>query len=339
MDNEESLTPVREAHVFDEKILAAYLSDQLNEDFSAMAVLQFEGGQSNPTYMIENKGQKYVLRKKPPGKLLKSAHAVEREYRIMTALQETDVPVPKTYHLCEDDSVLGTPFFLMECVEGRVVTDPGLDVIAPQDRLKLYEDSIAVMAALHKVDYEAVGLGDYGRPGNYYARQISRWSKQYVASKTDDLESMEKLMEWLPANTPDTDETTIVHGDFRIGNAIVHPTEPKIAALLDWELSTLGHPLADLAYLVSYSSHAHEDGINPDIPQEEEIVAAYCKHSERGRIDNWNFYMVFTLFRSAAIGQGVYKRGLDGNASSQFWQRSGEAVPFTAQKAWNLVEG
>jgi len=338
MDNEQSLTPVREAHALDEQTLSAYLGDQLNEDFSRMKVLQFEGGQSNPTFMIENAGQKYVMRKKPPGKLLKSAHAVDREYRIMSALQDTDVPVPKTYHLCEDDSIIGTPFFMMQCVEGRVITDPGLEDLAPTDRRALYDDAIRVMAALHAVDHESVGLGDFGRPGNYYARQISRWSKQYIASKTEELESMERLMEWLPEHIPESDETTIVHGDYRIGNTIIHPTKAKLAAVLDWELSTLGHPLADLAYFVAYSKQAHADGPNPDIPSEDEIVAAYCTYADRKSIDHWNFYMVFTLFRSAGISQGVYKRGLDGNASSQFWQRAGEVVPRYADQAWQLAQ-
>lgn len=338
MNNEDSLTPVRDAHVFDESAIASYLNVQLSIDFSDMVVRQFEGGQSNPTFMIENAGKKYVLRKKPPGKLLKSAHAVEREYKIMAALQDTDVPVPKTYHLCEDDAIIGTPFFVMECVEGRVVSDPGLESIASEDRRTLYDNSIAVMAALHRVDYERVGLGDFGRPGNYYARQISRWSKQYIASKTEDLETMENLMEWLPANTPESDETTIVHGDFRIGNFILHPTEPKVAAVLDWELSTLGHPLADLAHFITYSYQAHADGVNPDIPQEDEIVAMYCKHSGRDKIDQWNFYMVFSQFRLAAIAQGVYKRGLDGNASSEFWKSSGDSVPPRAQEAWDLAQ-
>ena len=338
MDNEQSLTPLREAHVFDQKALSDYLADQLGEDYSKMNVLQFEGGQSNPTFMIENNGQKYVMRKKPPGKLLKSAHAVEREYRIMAALQDSGVPVPKTYLLCEDESIIGTPFYLMDCVQGRVLVDPELaDVATSEERKILYDDALRVMAALHAVDYEAAGLGSFGRPGNYYARQISRWSKQYVASKTDDIEAMERLMEWLPANTPESDETTIVHGDFRMGNFIFHPTEPKISAVLDWELSTLGHPLADLAYFITFARRAHENGVHPDVPQEEEIVANYCKRTGRGEIENWDFYMAFTMFRTAGISQGVYKRGLDGNASSQHWQQAGAAVPINAERAWALV--
>lgn len=338
MDNEQSLTPVREAHVFDENALAAYLGDHLGESFSTMTVRQFEGGQSNPTFMIENSGQRYVVRKKPPGVLLKSAHAVEREYRIMTALADTDVPVPKTYLLCEDDSIIGSVFFVMECIDGRVVAEFGLDSIPPQDRRPLYENAIRVMVALHAVDYEAVGLGDYGRPGNYYARQISRWSRQYIASKTAEIEAMERLMEWLPANIPESDEVTLVHGDFRIGNLIVHPTKPETAAVLDWELSTLGHPLADLALFVFYANQAHKSGDHPEIPTEKEILAAYCAHSGRDRIENWNFYKVFNLFRSAGIAQGVYKRGLDGNASSQFWKSAGETVPAFAEQAWELIE-
>lgn len=339
MDNAESLTPVREAHVFDEKLLGNYLEDHLEGDFSDMVVRQFEGGQSNPTFHLSAGAKTYVMRKKPPGVLLKSAHAVDREYRIMTALRDTDVPVPRTYLLCEDESVVGTAFFISENVEGRVFTDPGLEDLAAQDRRVLYDNAVEVMAALHRVDWQAVGLGDYGRPGNYYARQISRWTKQYLASKTDDIPAMDGLIEWLPAHTPDAEETTLVHGDFRIGNFLVHAEEPRIAALLDWELSTLGHPIADLAHFIHYASHAHEAGTNPDIPSEAEILDRYCAVTGRAHIENWNFYMVFTLFRSAAIGQGVYKRGLDGNASSQFWARSGEAVPKAAGKAWILAQG
>jgi len=337
MDNEASLTPVREAHVIDEQSLSNYLGEKLEEDFSGMKVMQFEGGQSNPTYMLENNGKKYVLRKKPPGKLLKSAHAVERECKIMGALQDTGVPVPRMYDLCEDDSIIGTPFFVMECMQGRVITTPGLDEMEQPDRRKLYDDAIGVMAALHAVDYRAVGLEDFGRPGNYYERQISRWSKQYIAAKTDELDAMEKLMEWLPVNIPVSDETTIAHGDFRIGNTIVHPTEPKVVAVLDWELSTLGHPLADLAYFNYYAKQAHADGVHPDVPQEDEIIEAYCKHTGRDGIDSWNFYMVFTMFRAASINQGVYKRGLDGNASSQFWERAGATTKPLVERAWALA--
>ncbi len=339
MDNAASLTPVREAHVFDEKRLAEYLEDRLESDFSDMVVQQFEGGQSNPTYQLASGGKTYVMRKKPPGILLKSAHAVDREYRVMTALADTDVPVPKTYLLCEDDSIVGTAFYIAEDVQGRVLTDPGLEALEPPERRVLYDNAIEVMVALHRVDWQAVGLETFGRPGNYYARQISRWTKQYLASKTEELAPMEGLIEWLPSNTPEAEETTLVHGDFRIGNMLVKHDTPDVAAVLDWELSTLGHPVADLAHFIHYSDQAHAEGVNPDIPQESEILEKYCALSGRDKIENWNFYKVFTLFRSAAIAQGVYKRGLDGNASSQFWARSGEAVPKVSAKAWALAQG
>ena len=258
-----------------------------------MTVLQFEGGQSNPTFMIENNGRKYVMRKKPPGKLLKSAHPIDREYRVMAVLQNSDVPVPETYLLCENESVIGTAFNLMECVAGRVISDPKLEKLASGEQRKLYDDSIAVMAALHTINCDAAGLGDFGRSGNYLACQIPRRSIQYVAPQTGDVEAMDKLMEWLPANTPESNEVAIVHGDFRIGNFLVHPTEPKISALLDWELSTLGHPLADLAYFVYYSNRAHDDGREPNIPAEEEIVSAYCERTGQAKIEDWTFYMVF----------------------------------------------
>jgi aminoglycoside phosphotransferase (APT) family kinase protein len=337
MDNEASLTPIREAHAFDKNALSKYLSAQLDLDFSGMNTQQFEGGQSNPTFMIENLGTKYVMRKKPPGKLLKSAHAVEREYRIMHALRDTDVPVPKMHHLCEDDSIIGTPFYLMECVEGRMCSNPHLEEFTPEDRRALFDNALGVMAALHKVDVDAVGLSDYGRPGNYYARQISRWTRQYVDSKTSEIEGMEKLMKWLPENTPESEESGIVHGDFRTGNFIIDMKEPKVVAVLDWELSTLGHPLADLAHFITYANNAHAEGVDPTIPQEQEIVDTYCKHSGRPGIKNFNFYMVFSIFRMAAIGQGVYKRGLEGNASSQFWERAGKSVPPQADRACDLA--
>lgn len=337
------LTPVRDAHRFDEQALAAYLSRELDADFSDLEILQFEGGQSNPTYHIVSGGKKYVLRKKPPGQLLKSAHQVDREYKVMTALYETDVPVPKTYLLCEDD-VIGQAFYLMEFVEGRVVADPFLPSFTPEERYALYEDFARVLAALHNVDRHAVGLGDFGREGNYYERQISRWSKQYIASETEKIPEMDKLLEWVPAHIPDVDETTLVHGDYRIGNCIIHPTEPKIAAVLDWELSTTGHPLADLGYCcMTYHGVTYQEQQAPDIealgiPGEQEFVDIYCKYAGRDKIEHWDFYIIYNLFRSAAIVQGVYKRGVDGNASSDRWKDMHERCKESAAIAWKLIE-
>lgn len=318
------LTEVRPAHRFDEAALSDYLSGRLDGFSGNLTVRQFEGGQSNPTYQLVCGDRRYVLRKKPPGDLLPSAHAVEREHKVMSALQDSGVPVPRTYMLCEDDTIIGTPFFVMEWVDGRVFTDSRLPDVSPADRRSIMDHFYDVLAALHTVDYQTRGLGEFGRPGNYYARQISRWSRQYVASKTEDIPDMDYLMEWLPENIPTSDETTLVHGDYRIGNCIVHPTEPKIVAVLDWELSTLGHPLADLAYCCQ-GYHADVapgetlqdlDFSDYGIPSEPEVLRRYAASVGIPAIENWSFYMAFTLFRSGAIIQGVYKRGLDGNASS-----------------------
>lgn len=337
------LTPVREQHKFDEGRLAAYLTEHVGDDFRRLDILQFEGGQSNPTFHVTAGGKAYVLRKKPPGQLLKSAHAVDREYRVMRALEHTDVPVPKMVLLCEDDSVIGTDFFLMEHVPGRVAVDPRLPTFTPENRRKVYTHFIEVLAAIHRVDLEAVGLTDYGRAGNYYERQISRWTKQYKASETKHLEAMENLVEWLPKNIPDTDQTTLVHGDYRIGNCIIHPTEPRIVAVLDWELSTTGHPLADVGYccMMYHSDITDGSTLDPEaenIPNEQEFLDLYCKAAGRGPIENWKFYIVYNLFRSAAIVQGVYKRGLDGIASSERWRERADYCELAAGRAWELVE-
>jgi aminoglycoside phosphotransferase (APT) family kinase protein len=342
MSGKPELTPVRDHHRFDEAALAAYMSDHMDGDFASLNVSQFEGGQSNPTFLVQAGDDSYVMRKKPPGTLLKSAHAVDREHRIMTALQNTGVPVPKTYTLCEDDSIIGTAFFLMENVEGRVIPDDALPGLTPADRTTLYEHFAEVLAALHAVDYNAIGLDGFGREGNYFARQISRWSKQYIASQTEDLASMNALMEWLPENIPESDDQSIAHGDYRIGNCVIHPTEPRVVALLDWELSTIGHPLGDLGYCCM-SYHRMRDGVSfPEpgsgIPLEKEFVDLYCKAAGRGEIENWNFYISYNLFRSAAIVQGVYKRGLDGNASSERWRETGEVCKRSAEIAWKLAQ-
>jgi len=342
MENDVELTPVREQHRFDEPPLWQYLDRNIDDDFSDASLLQFEGGQSNPTFLITTARNRYVLRKKPPGQLLKSAHQVEREYRVMTALRDTHVPVPVTYLLCEDASIIGTPFFVMEYVDGRVLMDTNLPSFQPHERRAVYRSFIEAIAALHMVDYTAVGLADFGRPGNYYARQIHRWSEQYKASETEKIPEMDAVMAWLPKNIPESDEVSIVHGDFRLPNCIIHPTEPRIVAMLDWELSTIGHPLADLAYWCSMEYHSEK--VFPDnfeelgLFSEKQLLECYCRLTERPGIDNWPFYIAFNLFRSAAIRQGVYKRGLDGNASSERWRETGPAAKRSAIKAWELVE-
>ncbi|MBF0276225.1 MAG: phosphotransferase family protein [SAR324 cluster bacterium] len=341
MDTPE-ITPVRKAHQFDESALEAYLHSQNKVFYGPLQVRQFEGGQSNPTYRLSIGGRKYVLRKKPPGKILPSAHQVHREFRVMKALSETNVLVPEMILFCEDTSIIGTEFFLMEMVDGRVITDVTLPNLTAKERAALYHHFIELLANLHQVDYESIGLGEgFGRPGNYYERQISRWSKQYNASKTEELKTMEKLMQWLPQNIPSSSETVIVHGDFRIGNMIIHETEPRIVAVLDWELSTLGHPLGDLAYCCQdYYWDLKDQNKNSElgIPSEEEILGRYCELTGRGIIENWAFYIAYNLFRSAAIIQGVYKRGLEGNASSELAVSMGELCRKRADKAWELVE-
>ena len=343
------LTPVRPAHRFDERALEWFLRASL-PGFPArepLAVRQFEGGQSNPTFLLECGGREYVLRKQPPGELLPSAHQVDREHRVMKALESTAVPVPRMRLLCEDPSVIGTKFYVMEKVEGRVYANPLMPEAPPAERASVYRCLADVLAALHAVPPESVGLGAFGRPGNYYERQISRWSKQYVASRTEDIPAMDSLMDWLPRHIPPAAETVVVHGDYRLGNAIVHPGEPRIAAILDWELSTLGHPLADLGY-VCQTYYADEDdrhGLNrPNldelgIPTEEEFVARYCEMAGLDGIENWHFYLVYNLFRSAAIIQGVYRRGLDGNASSDTALGFEGYCRVRAKRAWRLANG
>jgi aminoglycoside phosphotransferase (APT) family kinase protein len=341
-----ALTPVREAHRFDEAALADYLAASVAGYEGPLTVRQFEGGQSNPTFQLITPGRRYVMRKQPPGELLPSAYQVDREYRVMKALAKTDVPVPEMFCLCEDTAVIGTKFYVMEMVEGRLFTELLLPSLTPEERGAIYRDMARVMAHLHLVDVDAVGLTEFGRPGNYYERQIGRWSKQYVASKTEEIEAMEKLMAWLPENIPEQKKTVIVHGDFRLGNMLIHPTEPRIAAVLDWELSTLGDGLADLGYLCqdyhgdSYFTEGLASADLPalGIPTEEEFVAEYCRHAGIDHIENWPFYLIYNMFRSAAIIQGVYKRGLDGNASSETATQYGDIARLRSERAWGLVE-
>lgn len=345
-----TLGPVGEAHRLNEARLADYLVGAGLEDFrQPMKVQQYQGGQSNPTYLLEAGGTRYVLRKKPPGKLLPSAHLVEREYRVMKALAQTDVPVPEMHVLCEDDDVIGTTFFLMEYLDGRVLPDPSMpDAASPAGRQATYEALCDTLAKLHNVDYEAIGLGDFGKPANYVQRQIDRWTKQFHAAKTDEMPSMDALIEWLPANMPDEDETAIAHGDFRLENTILHPTEPRVIAVLDWELATLGHPLGDLAYncmtfhlphgAPSLKGIAGLDLKALGIPSEEEYVARYCRMTGRGDIPNFSFYIVFAMFRLASICQGVYARALQGNASSENALVVGKKAAVLADIAWGVVQ-
>ena len=337
--------PVREAHRVDVRVLEAYLADRLPGFVGPLEVRQFVGGQSNPTYHLRAGSGEYVLRRKPPGKLLPSAHAIEREFRVISALWGTGVPVPEGLVLCEDPTVVGTPFYVMRYVAGRIMPELGLPGLEPPERRALWDDAVAVLARLHQVDWRAVGLADFGRPGNYYERQLHRWVGQYRASETETIPAMEHLIEWLPAHVPGDDATALVHGDFRIGNTVVHPTEPRIVAVLDWELSTLGHPLGDLGYLCTgFRMPPGIDGFRGldlarlGIPAEAEVVARYCRLTGRDGIPDWEFYVAFALFRLAAICQGIMGRVRDGTASAPDARRRGERARPLADAAWTVVE-
>ncbi len=338
---------VRETHRFDVGALERYMAEHVDGFAGPLTVRQFEGGQSNPTYHLIAGGQPYVLRRKPPGKLLPSAHAVDREYRVISALAATDVPVPRTHVLCEDDSVIGTAFYVMDFVPGRIFADPMLPGVTPRERATIYDQIGDVLARFHRVDWKAIGLENFGRPGNYFARQIHRWTTQYRASETETIPAMEKLIVWLPEHIPLGDETTLVHGDYRPGNMIIHPTEPRIVAVLDWELSTLGHPLADLAYnCVPYHVGPGDNlgGVDGTdlaalgIPPEKEYVAAYCRRTDRPAIADWDFYVAFALFRLAAIAQGIMGRVLAGTANDPNARLRGERARPLANAAWAVVE-
>lgn len=336
-------TPMRAA--IDAGVLERYLVEHLDGCRGPLEIRQFEGGQSNPTYLLHTPTHDYVLRKKPSGALLPSAHQIEREYRVMSALEHSRVPVPSTLLFCDDAQVIGTPFFVMACVNGRVFRQPHLPGVTPADRAAMYDDMADVLARLHGVNITEVGLEDYGKPGNYYERQIARWGRQYLAAKTGDIASMDRLMKWLPGHIPPGDETSIVHGDYRVENLIFHPTEPRIVAVVDWELSTLGHPLADLAYnCLTYYLPAEalgraEDAANDTagIPDEQSYVKAYCRRTGRDGIENWNFYLAFSMFRLASILQGVYARGLQGNAASTYALERGAAAKLIADTAVGLI--
>lgn len=338
--------PVRAVHAFDEAALAGYLQREAGIPASGLVVQQFGGGQSNPTFLLTSGSNRFVLRKKPPGKLLKSAHQVDREYRIMKALAATDVPVPRMIALCEDESVIGTAFYVMAYLEGRIFRDPQIPGSSREERAAVYDSMNDVLARLHKVDFAGIGLGDFGRPGNYFERQISRFIQQYRAAQTEQIPEMEELIAWLPGNIPLEDSVSIAHGDYRLENTIFHPTEPRMIAVLDWELSTIGHPLADLAYncLGYHYINPRQGGLvgidhaATGIPTEDEHVRRYCERTGRGPIEKWPFYVSFSLFRLASISQGVYKRGLDGNASSETAAQFGNTCQFLAENAWRLAQ-
>jgi aminoglycoside phosphotransferase (APT) family kinase protein len=334
-------------HAFDTARLADWMQAHIEGFRGPIDARQFAGGQSNPTFLVQSADHRYVLRRKPPGKLLPSAHAVDREYRVIMALANTAVPVAKAYALCEDPAVIGAAFYVMDYVEGRLFWDAALPEVAPHERRAIYEEMTRVIAALHSVDYAAVGLGDYGKPSRYIERQVARWTQQYRASETETIDAMERLIEWLPGHIPADEETGIVHGDFRLDNTIFHPREPRILAVLDWELSTLGHPLVDLAYLCTrYHLSAEQfrglaglDCAALQIPSEAECVADYCRRRGRAPVAprEWTYYLAFNMFRLTGILQGVLARALQGNASSATALEAGRRARPLAEQAWALV--
>jgi len=346
----EGTRPVNERQRFDSAALAAWLAQHVDGFAGPLTLEQFAGGQSNPTFKLITPSRTYVMRAKPgpTAKLLPSAHAVEREYRVMHALASTDVPVAQMLALCEDESVIGRAFYVMEFVEGRVLWDQSLPGMTPAERSVIYDEMNRVIAALHSVDVAAVGLADYGKPGNYFARQIGRWSKQYVASETEPIEAMTRLIDWLPQHMPEETgaRVSIVHGDYRLDNLIFHPHEPCVLAVLDWELSTLGDPLADFAYHcmawhvdpAQFRGIAGLDWAALGIPDEAQYVQRYCERTGFEIHGDWNFYLAYNMFRIAAILQGIMKRVVDGTAASAQALDAGRRARPMAELAWRYAQ-
>jgi acyl-CoA dehydrogenase len=326
--------------------LAHYLQTQGLAGSGPLTLSTLSGGQSNPTFRLSTGDRHYVLRKKPPGQLIASAHAIDREYRVMKALQGSGVPVPRMYAYCEDESIVGTPFYLMEFLDGRVLVDPSLPGMEPKERGAVYREMNRVIAALHRVDFEATGLASYGKPGNYFARQITRWSRQCREATLPVNEAMQKLMEWLPEHIPAGDETTLVHGDYRLDNLVFHPTEASVIGVLDWELSTLGHPLADLSYQCMawrippalWRGIAGLDLAALGIPSEAEYVATYAKATGRDPAEHWDFYLAYNLFRMAAILHGIAQRAADGNAAADDAAETGRKAGPLAELGWQCAQ-
>jgi len=331
----------------DIQTLGRYLEAKIPDFRGPIEAEKFAGGQSNPTFRLHTASGDYVLRRKPPGQLLKSAHAVDREYRVLEGLADTEVPVARAYHLCEDDDVIGSMFYVMSFEDGRIFWDPALPELDKGERAAFHGEMVRVLAAMHNVDVDAVGLADYGKPGNYFERQVGRWSTQYRSAETHTIEAMEQLLEWLPASIPaDDGQVSLIHGDYRLDNIVFDPSEPRAIAVLDWELSTLGHPLADIAYLCMCLRMPREgvvqgladlDRGDLGVPSEEELVAQYCDLRGIDGIDDWPFYLAFSFFRLAAICQGVYRRALDGDASNRKAMQVGEMTEPLADMAVALI--
>lgn len=343
----EGTREVRDAHRFDVARLDEYLDGHLEGYSGPLKVRQFKGGQSNPTYLLETPERRFVMRRKPPGELLKSAHAVDREYRVIDALHGAGFPVPRPYLICEDDDVAGTMFYVMEFLDGRIAWDLDLPGFEPDERAAVYDSLNETIARLHNFDHAAIGLEDFGKPGNYFARQISRWSRQYQASELEAIESMDRLMGWLPENIPEDDSSSVVHGDFRLDNVVLHPSEPRVIGVLDWELSTIGHPIGDFTYHlmawqmpeigIGSTGLAGKNLTRLGIPDEDSYIAAYCERTGRDAIENRNFYSAYNFFRIAAILQGIAGRVRDGTAASAHAGKAAGAVRPLADLGWSYA--
>jgi aminoglycoside phosphotransferase (APT) family kinase protein len=333
--------PVEERHRIDDVRLDAWMREHVEGYAGPLTVLQFKGGQSNPTYRLDTPGRSYVLRRKPFGKLLPSAHAVDREFRVIAALHKQGFPVARAYALCMDDAVIGAAFYVMSMEEGRVFWNPTLPHLEPAERRAVFTDKIEVLAKLHSYDPEKIGLGDFGKPGNYFARQVDRWTKQYRASETDVIPEMDKLIEWLPKTVPQQRRVSVVHGDYRLDNMIFWADKPRVKAVLDWELSTLGDPMADFAYLLMQWVMPGLEGADLkalNIPTMEEAEAIYCKAAGVPPIENLNWYFSYNLFRLAGIVQGIAKRIVDGTAANAKAQESAARRIPLAQASWKYAK-
>lgn len=345
------LSDVRRGHEIDEHALAGFLSQAVPGYKGPLIVQQFEGGQSNPTYLLITPDRKYVLRRKPFGDLLPSAHRIDREYRVLKALKMVDYPVPEVLCYCEDPDLIGAEFYVMAHAEGRIFFDCAMPDLDPNERAAVFDSANSTLARLHTLDLDELGLSDYGRPGNYFARQIRTWSKQYDASRTEDIPEMDKLIAWLPDANPAGEETRLIHGDFSFHNLIYHPTEPKVIAVIDWELSTTGHPLGDFMYHAMEWYRPGEIDLRGSlldvdkkalgIPSFEDYAAQYCKSAGRDKLkaEDLQFYRAFNMFRVAAILQGVVSRAIQGNASSEAAADHAPRVRALAKAAWQEAQG
>lgn len=340
-DDYSGTKPVEERHRIDETRLDRFLQDNVEGYQGPLTVLQFKGGQSNPTYRLNTPGRSYVMRRKPFGKLLPSAHAVDREFKVIAALGKQGFPVAKAYALCMDDGVIGSAFYVMSMEDGRIFWDPALPQLPKEERRPIFTDKIETLAKLHMYDPEKIGLGDYGKPGNYFARQVDRWTKQYKASETQSIPEMDRLMEWLPTTVPQQERVSVVHGDYRIDNMVFHATRPKVQAVLDWELSTLGDPMADFTYLLMQWTMPGLAGLDLkdlNIPTMDEAAEIYCRATGRSSVPDLNWYYSYNLFRLAGILQGIAGRIRDGTASSAKAMESVKRTVPLAKASWEYAQ-